>query len=192
MGLPSLRDTDVLFVDGDYLELAPGGNAVLTLIPTAMFGPPEKVWSDKVETRVPGLVFATHGQGRLAYLPWDVGGLYYRHSSESHAALLSDLIDGLLPRGRQIRTNAHPLVELTLMDQPARKRTLVHLVNGTGHQDTAYFPAVELRDITIELPRDVRTVQAVALGRALPVTGNGRNRMVTLPSLKAYEVLIVE
>ena len=191
-GLPSLRDTDVLFVDGDYLELEPSEKPVLTLIPTATFGPPEKVWSDKVETRVPGLVFATHGQGRIAYLPWDVGSLYYRHSSESHAALLSDLIDGLLPRGRQIRTNAHPLVELTLMDQPARNRTLVHLVNGTGHHHTAYFPPVELRDITIELPRDVRRVQAVALGLALPVTSNGRNRTFTLPTLKAYEVLIIE
>jgi hypothetical protein len=191
-GLPSLRDTDVLFVDGDYLELEPIGKPVLTLIPTAMFGPPEKVWSDKVETRVPGLVFATHGQGRIAYLPWDVGSLYYRHSSESHAALLADLIDGLLPRGRQIRTNAHPLVELTLMDQPARNRTLIHLVNGTGHQDTAYFPPVELREIRIELPRDVRSVRAVGLGLALPVTRDGRNSTFTLPTLGAYEVLIIE
>ncbi len=31
------------------------------------------------------------------------------------------------------------------MRQPARGRTLIHLVNGTGHQDTAYFPPVELR-----------------------------------------------
>ena len=191
-GLPSLRDTDVLFVDGEYLELEPIEKPVLTLIPTAMFGPPEKVWSDKVETRVPGLVSAAHGQGRVAYLPWDVGSLYYRHSSESHAALLSDLIDGLLPRGRQIKTNAHPLVELTIMDQPARNRTLIHLVNGTGHQDTAYFPPVELRDITIELPREARSVRAVALGRTLQVSSNGRNRVFTLPSLKAYEVLIVE
>jgi hypothetical protein len=190
--LPSLRDTDVLFVDGDYVELEPVGKPVLTLIPTAMFGPPEKVWSDKVETSIPGLVLATHGRGRVAYLPWDVGRLYYRHSSESHAALLSDLIDGLLPGGRQVRTNAHPLVELTLMDQPARRRTLIHLVNGTGHQDTAYFPPVELRDIIIELPRDVRTVHAVALGRTLHVSHDGAKRTFRLPSLKAYEVLIVE
>jgi hypothetical protein len=190
--LPSLRDADVLFVDGDYLELEPREKDVLTLIPTAMFGPPEKVWSDKVETRVPGLVLAAHGKGRFAYLPWDIGSLYYRHSSESHAALLADVIDGLLPRGRQLRTNAHPLVELTLMEQPSRKRTLIHLVNGTGHHDTAYFPPVELRDITIELPRDVRTVRAVALGRSLPVATSGPHRTFTLPSLKAYEVLIVE
>ena len=68
-----------------------------------MFGPPEKVWSDKVETTVPGLVFANHGKGRAAYIPWDVGGLYYRHSSEAHRGLLADVIDRLLPGGRQLR-----------------------------------------------------------------------------------------
>jgi hypothetical protein len=76
--------------------------------------------------------------------------------------------------------------------QPARRRTLIHLVNGTGHQDTAYFPPVEVRDIRIELQGDVRRVQAVALGRALPIEGTGRRRWFTLPRLQAYEVLVVE
>lgn len=189
---PSLQDTDLLFIDGEYVELAPTDQPILTLIPTAMFGPPEKVWSDKVETRVPGLVFADYGKGRTAYIPWDVGSLYYRHSSHSHAGLMADVIDRLLPGGRQLKTDAHPLVEMTVMDQPARDRTLVHLVNGTGHQGTAYFPPVELRDIRIELARDVRRVRAVSLDRDLPVTTNGPNRSFTLPSLKAYEVIIVE
>ena len=165
---------------------------LLTLIPTAMFGPPEKVWSDKVETTVPGLVFADHGKGRVAYIPWDVGGLYYRHSSEAHRGLLADVIDRLLPGGRQLRTNAHPLVEMTVMDQPARRRTLIHLVNGTGHQDTAYFPPVEIRDIRIELAREVRAVHAVSLGRELAVEGSGARRWFTLPRLDAYEVLVLE
>jgi hypothetical protein len=191
-GLPSLRDTNLLFIDGNYVELSPTDPPLLTLIPTAMFGPPEKVWSDKVETTVPGLVFANYEKGRLAYIPWDVGGLYYRHSSPGHAGLMADVIDSLLPSGRQIKTDAHPLVELTVMDQPHRQRTLVHLVNGIGHQDTAYFPPVELRDVRIELARDVRRVRAVALGVDLPVTSSGAYRSVTLPSLKAYEVLIVE
>jgi hypothetical protein len=191
-GLPSLRDTNLLFIDGDYVELSPTDPPLLTLIPTAMFGPPEKVWSDKVETTVPGLVFANYEKGRVAYIPWDVGGLYYRHSSPGHAGLMADVIDSLLPSGRQVKTDAHPLVELTVMDQPHRQRTLVHLVNGIGHQDTAYFPPVELRDVRIELARDVRRVRAVALGVDLPVTTSGAYRSMTLPSLKAYEVLIVE
>jgi hypothetical protein len=187
--LPSLGGTDLLFVDGDYVELAPIDPPVLTLIPTAMFGPPEKVWSDKTDTSVPGLVVAAHGAGQAAYLPWDVGGLYYRHSSPPHAALLADVIDRLLPDGRQIRTDAHPLVELTLMAQPSRGRTLVHLVNGSGHHDTAYFAPIPMRDIRLELRGKVRRVRAVALGRDLPVTSAGGASVVTLPRLDAYDVL---
>ena len=190
--LPSLAATDLLFVDGDYVELAPVDPPVLTLIPTAMFGPPEKVWSDKTETTVPGLVVAPHGKGRAAYIPWDVGGLYYRHSSPAHAALMTDVIDQLLPAGRQLRTSAHPLVEMTLMTQPARGRTLVHLVNGSGHHDTAYFAPIAMRDIRVELPGRVRRVQAVALGRELPITSAGGASVVTLPRLDAYEVLTIE
>ena len=190
--LPSLKDTDLIFLDGEYLEMTPIDRPALTLIPTAMFGPPEKVWGDKVETTIPGLAFADHDKGRIAYIPWDVGGLYYRHSSQGHAGLIADVIDRLLPDGRQVKTNAHPLVEMTVMDQPARQRTLVHLVNATGHSDTAYFPPVELRDIRIALARDVRRATAASSGASLPVTVEGNYRVFTLPRLSAYEVVVIE
>jgi hypothetical protein len=190
--LPSLKETDLLFVDGEYLELEPAGPPMLTLIPTAMFGPPEKVWSDKVETTVPGLVFAEHGKGRVGYLPWDIGALYYRHSSQGHAGLLADVIDRLLPGGRVLKTNAHPLVEITVMEQPARRRTLVHLVNMTGHSDTAYFAPVEMRDIRIELDRAFSRATLATSKRPLPVTRNGNARAFTVPILKGYEVIVLE
>ena len=189
---PSLNDTDLIFVDGEYLEIAPLQRPILTLIPTAMFGPPEKVWSDKVETTVPGIVLTDHGKGRAAFIPWDVGGLYYRHSSEAHRGLVADVVDRLLPGGRQLRTNAHPLVEVTVMDQPGRGRTLIHLVNGTGHHDTGYFPPLEIGDIRIDLARDIRRAYAVSLDRALPITSHGGLRSFTLPRLQAYEVIVVE
>ena len=141
---------------------------------------------------MPGLVFANHGKGQAAYIPWDIGNLYYRHSSEAHRALLADVIDRLLPAGRQLTTNAHPLVEMTVMDQPDRVRTLIHLVNGTGHHDTAYFPPLEIRDIRIDLAREVRSARAVALDQKLPVSGNGRLRSFTVPRLQGYEVIVVE
>jgi Hypothetical glycosyl hydrolase 6 len=190
--LPSLDETRLIFIDGDYLELPPIDRPALTLIPTAMFGPPEKVWGDKVETKIPGLVFSELGKGRVAYLPWDVGGLYYRHSSQGHAGLVADVIDALVPDGRQLQTNAHPLVEMTVMDQPGRRRTLVHLVNATGHSDTAYFPPLEIRDIRVDLTREFRRATAVGLGKSLPVTGEGRYRTFTLPVLKAYEVVVID
>ena len=106
--------------------------------------------------------------------------------------MIADLIDRLLPAGRQLTTNAHPLVEMTMMDQPDRRRTQIHLVNGTGHHDTAYFPPLEIRDIRIDLARDVRRARAVALNQELPISVNGRFRSFTLPLLRGYEVIVLE
>ncbi len=157
-----------------------------------MFGPPEKVWADKVETTVPGLAVATLGKGRAAYIPWDIGGLYYRHSAEAHAGLLADIIDHLLPGGRQLRTDAHPLVEMTLMEQPARKRSQLHLVNLTGHSGTAYFPPVELRDLRVEVAGTFTRARTVASNETVTVTAKGNYRVLTVPRLRAYEVVILE
>jgi hypothetical protein len=207
--LPSLKDTNLLFLDGEYVELKPQVAAaqtqasaerpLLTLIPPAMFGPPEKVWVDKVETTIPGLIVASHGDrgGRIAYVPWDVGGLYYRHSSQGHAGLMTDLIDHLLPRGRQLKSSAHPLVEITVMRQPDRRRTLVHLVNLSGHSDTAYFDPLPMRDITVDLGSAglgaaLTTARAMVANQPLTVTRAGDRSRFVLPTLGAYEVIVLD
>jgi hypothetical protein len=190
--LPSLSDTNLLFLDGDLAELAPVEKPALTLIPPAMFGPPEKVWADKVETTIPGLALAGYGKGRIAYVPWDVGGLYYRHSSPGHAGLMTDLVDHLLPTGRQLKSDAHPLVEITVMQQAARNRMLVHLVNLSGHSDTAYFAPIEMHNVTVQVAREIRRARAVGLDQALSIAHEGRYWRFTLPTLKAYEVVVLE
>ena len=148
---PSLKDTQLLFLAGDYLEMEPVEKPLLTLIPPSMFGPPEKVHVDRIETSKPGLLLAGYGRGKAAYIPWNVGQLYYRYSSPGHAGLVADLIDHLLPNGRQLKTNAHPLVEMVLMHQPKRSRTIVHLINLSGHSGTSFFPPADMRDITVEV-----------------------------------------
>jgi hypothetical protein len=157
-----------------------------------MFGPPEKVWVDKVETDEPGLLLTEHGQGRVAYVPWDVGGLYYRHSSEAHAGLVKDLIDHLLPQGRQLKTDAHPLVEITVMRQPRRNRTLVHLVNLSGHSQTGYFAPIAMRDIRLQLAEEFRSARSVTLNENLPVTRDGRYGRFSVPKLDRYDVVVLE
>lgn len=191
--LPSLKDTNLLLHDGGYVELAPlDGPSPLTLIPPAMYGPPEKVWVDKKESTIPGLVFAAHGEGRVAYIPWDVGANYYKYASVAHAGFISDVIDHLLPRGRQLKSNAHPLVEITVMRQPSRQRTLIHFVNLSGHSETAYHPPVEMRDITVELDEPFARARAVHLDQPLDLRTQPSRATFTLPRLGAYEVVVLE
>lgn len=183
---PSLKDTDVVFVDGEYLETE--GASVLTLIPPARYGPPEKVWTDKVETEKPGLLMA----GGVAWIPWHVGALYYRNSSPPHAALVADIIDRLLPAGRQITTNAHPLVEITVMRQPARGRALVHFVNLSGHSQTAWFEPVEMRDIRVEILGGFKTASIAGTGERLSISTRGGRTTFTLRKLNSYDVVVLQ
>lgn len=183
---PSLKATNLLMLNGDYVETASA--SPLTLIPPSMFGPPEKVHVDWKDTDSPGLILRDYGKGRVAWVPWDAGGLYYLHSSMAHHGLLRDLVDHLLPNGRQIRTNAHPLVEMSLMRQG--KRVLLHLVNLSGHSDTAYFDPVPMNDIEISVAgtyTSVRLVRSNAQIRVrLPVDQRTR---FTVPRLGAYELV---
>lgn len=192
--LPSLVQTDLILLDSAYAELDPesGGAETLTLIPPAMTGPPELVWLDKVETNVPGIWSGDVGRGRLVWLPWSPGGSYFRFSPQSHAGLVVDLVDHLLSEGRQIRTDAHPLVEITVMDQPAENRTLVHFVNVSGHSSTGYFHPLSTGPIQVEVRGSFKSARAVKLDAALEVSPTGDRTLFTLPSLDEYEVVVLE
>jgi len=189
---PSLRETNLLFLYGDYLEFAPEARPMLTLIPPSMFGPPEKVFTDKVETDKPGLILKEIGRGRLAYLPWDAGALYYRYSSHHHAGLLKDLIDHLLDGKRQLTTDAHPLVEITLMRQPRRNRTLVHFVNLSGHSQTAWFDPVPMRGLRVSVEGEFAAARWVRGASDLPLRRQSGRSEFTLPELGGYEVVVLE
>jgi putative glycosyl hydrolase-like family 6 (GHL6) protein len=190
--LPSLADTNLLFLDGGYTEFPAENKPLLTLIPPSRFGPPELVFTDKEETTRPGLILRDHGEGELAYLPWDIGALYYRHSSPGHGDLIADLVDHLLPGRRQLETTAHPLVEITVMQQREPRRTLVHFVNLSGHSQTAYFDSVPMRDIKVDLAGEFRTARSRQLGQSLELTTGQAGTRFVLPTLKEYDVVVLE
>jgi hypothetical protein len=189
---PSLKSTQLLLLAGEYLEMEPAGKPLLTLIPPSMFGPPEKVHLDRVDTDKPGLLVAEHGQGRVAYIPWNVGELYYRHSSPGHAGLVTDIVDNLLTGGRQLKTNAQSQVEMVLMNQPKRNRTIVHLINLSGQFATGYFPPLEMRDIQVEVAGQFRRARSAKLGANLPLSGSQGSVRFTLPQLNAYDAIVLE
>lgn len=183
-GFPSLALTSLLLLNGPFTVTADQPSAELTLIPPSMFGPPEFIHTDMRETSTPALLSLENG--RALWLPWDLGSLYYRLSLPAHKGLFRDLIDRLLPNGRQIETNAHPLVEITLMRQ--KGRTLLHLINISGHAQTGYFPPVPMSNIRIHLDRDYGSARALHLGQAIPIA----NRTLTLPTLGQHELIILE
>ncbi|MBK5291988.1 MAG: beta-galactosidase [Acidobacteriia bacterium] len=186
---PSLKDVDLLMLDGPFAELKSDAPPLLTLVPPSMFGPPEFVHIDMKETDTPALVFRRLGKGAVAWIPWNLGGLYYRHSLPAHAGLFRDVLDRLHPR-RQLRTNAHPLVEVTLMRQ--RERTLLHLINLTGHSQTGYFTPVPMSGIRVQVSGAFKNARTVRRQGSLAVKMDKGYAEFTVPHLADYELVVLE
>jgi hypothetical protein len=186
---PSLKDADLLMLNGPFTEVSAVGTAALTLIPPSLIGPPELVHVDMKDTDTPAIVTRQLGKGIVTWIPWNLGGMYYLHSLPAHADLFRDVTDRLNPH-RQLRTNAHPLVEITIMHQGGR--TLLHLVNMSGHSQTGYFPPVPMRDIQVEVAGDFKTAATVRKPGNLTLNTVGGYTGFTVPQLSDYELVVLK
>jgi hypothetical protein len=186
---PSLKDADLLMLNGPFTEVAADSAAALTLIPPSLIGPPELIHVDMKDTNTPAIVTRQLGKGTVTWIPWNLGGLYYLHSLPAHADLFRDVMDRLNPR-RQLRTNAHPLVEITMMHQGGR--TLLHLVNMSGPSQTGYFPPVPMRDIHVEVAGDFKMATTVRKAGNLMLKTGGGYTGFTVPELSDYELVVLK
>jgi hypothetical protein len=185
---PSLSRTTLMMLDGPFTELR-GTGGPLTLVPPSMIGPPEFIHIDQKDTQTPAMSAFAVGKGQIVWVPWDAAGLYMRHSLAAHAGLLRDLIDGLMPR-RQIRTDAHPLVEMSLMRQGAR--TLLHLVNVSGHSQSAYHEPLRMSSVDVAVEGRYGRAVLASSGTALPVRHADGYSRVVVPTLRGYELVAFE
>jgi hypothetical protein len=184
----AIRSTDLLMLTGPFTEVTTSEPAPLTLIPPSMFGPPEFVHIDMKDTSTPAIVTRRLGKGTVIWLPWNLAAMYYRLSLPAHAGLFRDLVRSLHPR-RQIETNAHPLVEMSLMQQQEKGRTLLHLINLSGHSQTGYFSPVPMRDIRVNLQGSFTRARAIRSGKAIPLTRVSDTVEFAVPDLHDYELV---
>ncbi len=186
---PSLKDTDLLMLNGPFTELRDNGPALLTLVPPSMFGPPEFIHIDMKDTDTTAIVFRQLGRGSVAWIPWNLGGMYYRHSLPAHAGLFRDVLNRIIPQ-RQLRTNAHPLLEMSLMRQG--RRTLLHLINLSGHSQTGYFAPIPMSGIQVQVAGVFKTAKTLRTPGNLVVKLNEGYTEFTISQLSDYELVVLE
>lgn len=193
--LPDLPETDIVPVDRAFLhvEQRPGAESSFTFIGPSRYGPPEKCWWDgELETDHPGLIWFRHGQGRTAYFPWPIDTLFYGHSLMECRSLLANAVR-TVAGSSQVETDLPPQVEVTVHRQPSSGALLVHLVNGSGHQDRSYFepsPYFE-RTVAVRTESSVSRVTASALGQELHFDQADGMVHFVLPKLDLAELIIL-
>jgi hypothetical protein len=115
--------------------------------------------------------------------------MYYRHSLPSHAGLFRDVLNRINPQ-RQVRTNAHPMVEMTLMRQ--KGRTLLHLINMSGHSQTGYFAPIPMSDIQAQVAGVFKTAKTLRSPGNLSIKVNEGYTEFTIRRLSDYELVVLE
>jgi len=145
-----LPDTTVVMCDGGYwyTELDDEAEGHLRLQPPQRFGPPELCYPEVTSTR-PGLILNRLGSGTSAYLPWQPDALYHQHSIDEHRHLIAALTtwNQELPL---VTVIGPAQVEVTVHEADDGSM-LVHLVNFSGNQGTAYHEPIPVHEVRVAL-----------------------------------------
>jgi hypothetical protein len=193
-GFPRLRDTDLVFLDGPYVDARYRSQAErrLRLIPPGPFGPPERCVLPEA-TGEPGLVIDRFGAGRALYVPWMCGTLVDRYGFPNTSSFVADVV--LEHAGVEaIAENLSPLVEVTWLRQGDGDVHLLHLVNGSGGEGTTCVAPVKMRDVEVIVPfaGEPSRVSGLVVGRDLEWrTADGR-LAIQVPELELFEAITVE
>lgn len=191
---PRLADTDLVFLDGTYVdaEYRPDVRRFLRLIPRGPFGPPERLVLPEA-TGEPGLATCRFGEGRAVYVPWFSGSIVYRHG---HANTWSFLVDVLRTHAelRPIGGNLPPSVEVTLLERADGGARLLHLVNGSGDRGYSCEPPITMRDLEVVVPHAGEPSQVVGLvgGHSLDWHAVEGGLLVRVPELRLFEALSIQ
>ncbi len=193
--LPGSDETDLVALDRAFLYVDPRPEAVpsFALIPPSRYGPPEKTYWE-IETNHPGLLWHAHGRGRTAYFPWPIGGLFFDLSLPEYRSLLVHAVESVSKSGRQVVTNAPPQVEIVVGQQPERNRTLVHLINYSGHEGRSFHDPLEIRDVEVTI-RGVRAgahARSAELGKSLSLETSEAELTFVLPRLGLFDLVVIE
>jgi Hypothetical glycosyl hydrolase 6/Beta-galactosidase trimerisation domain len=193
-GFPRLEQTDLVFLDGPYVdaEVLADAKRRMRLVPPSPFGPPERVSYETV-TDDPGVVVSAYGRGRVVYVPWLCGTLVHRHGHSNTVGFAADVLEhhaGLEPLGG----NLPPMVEATLLDKRDGSASLLHLINHSGRAGNRYVAPVAIRDLEVVVPLETEpaTVTGLVAGRPCAWSASEGRLSIRVPELGLFQALRIQ
>jgi hypothetical protein len=186
---------DLVYLYGEALEckLEDSAEGHLGLIPSCMFGPPEKCYVTE-ETDTPGLIAGRCGKGKSVYIPWGLGAHYEKLSNHGHARLLMAALRDVLGHREQLEVTASPLVEVTFHETRGGSRRLISAVNVSGQLGTAFHEPLPIHGIrfTVRAPHKPTRVHALRRSGDVPFVHNDGKIFLSLDELELYETIMIE
>lgn len=168
----------------------------LTLIPTYPDLPMEHVYPRRTDTGIRELYLRQFGQGKVAYVPWDIDRTCWQIMNVDHSRLLQNIFHWSLGDQRPVRVEGSGVLDVTAWEQ--EKSMTVHLVNFTNPM-MLKGPYRELlpvgpQEVQIRIPahRKVEGIRLLASGKAPGFNLNGNMLTFTIDSLIDHEVIAID
>jgi hypothetical protein len=193
-GEAPLNATRLLMLDGNYFVSEPkqGTETLLKLLPPQRFGPPELCFPD-FEGNLPGVLIGRLGSGRGIYIPWHPDVFYYRDSLPDTRTLLADLIVRHI-EPVPARLEGKGALEVTVQDQEATGKRIVHVINYGGQHNNLYEDPAEVHGLRLGVRGVSGSADALVSGRQLaPAPGPDEQGYVwyELPPVGVFEALMI-
>jgi hypothetical protein len=171
-------------------------NPPLTLIPSYPDLPMEKVYPRAAKTDVAEVYLSELGPGRVVYFPWDVDRIFWEVLAVDHGTLLRNAVRWATNEEPPVQVTGQGVLDVTVWRQ-ADSMT-VHLVNLTNPMMMKgpfreLIPVGEQR-VTVRLPAGAlaRKVHLLVADHDLPVTQDGPQLRVSVPSIRDLEVVAID
>jgi len=190
--LRGFEETDLIALDGilletEPLEASPQQITDLHLIPPVRNNTPEFAYWEE-ELSVPGLILASHGEGNVAYLPWQIGKFYHLFGVPEYKKIINRLVRRWMPP--LVTTDAPGSVEVTChYVEGDPQHALVHLLNATGWQSKPLTEVIPLMDITLWVAGDYAEAKELFHDEDIHLVKEGNGVRLIIPELGGFAAI---
>lgn len=139
-----------VFLDEPYRPMAfqEGAQGILPKVEKAMFGPPERCFGHK-DTE--SCMVAVHERKNI-YIPWNIGGLYYKLGYEEFKGIMLDVMKHVRPLPAVWETNVPEMVEMFLAEC-GPSLYMLQMINMTGYNGMTFFKPYDMENLSIRFTR---------------------------------------
>jgi hypothetical protein len=168
----------------------------VTLIPSYPDLPMEHVYPRQPDTDIRELYLRRIGEGRIAYIPWDIDRTFWEILNADHGRLLRNVIEWAMNEEQPVQVNGPGILDVTVWRQ--QQSMTVHLVNLTNpmmmkgpFREIIPLPAQQVR---IRIPDGVKVkrVHCLVAGTGLDHEIAERWVVCRLPSISDHEVIALD
>ena len=167
----------------------------LTLIPSYPDLPMEMVYPRVARTDIAQVFLREHGQGRVAYFPWDIDRTFWEVLSPDHGKLLRNSVQWATQETPLVTVTGPGVIDVTVWRQ--KNSITVHLVNLTNPMMLKgpireLLPVGEQR-VQLHLPPGQRA-KAIRLLAAQKIHHGqaGSEINITVPSVLDHEIVAID